>query len=389
MNAGAGQSPLLIGIMSGTSVDGIDVAIVRMDERPQLVQFSEHPMPKNLRESILRLSTPGINELDAMGDLDHALGAAFALAALETIEHAGMKAQDIAVIGCHGQTIRHRPNVKHPFTLQIGSAAAIAEKTGITTVSDFRNRDLAAGGCGAPLAPFAHRQLFGSGNRNIAVVNIGGIANITWLGKDGKTIGFDTGPGNMVMDGLMLMLTDGRSAYDAGGKIATGGHVCQRLLGQLARHSFLQRHPPKSTGREEFGQNTIDQILAWPGLNDSDRLATACAFTIYGIASAICFLPDAPETWLVCGGGARNPYLMQKLSEKLAPANVATTETAGIPPQTVEAVSFAMLAYRTILGQSNTLGAVTGASRDVCGGMITPGENWPSLLCRLHGSCID
>ncbi len=389
MNADADPSPLFIGIMSGTSVDGIDVAIVRMDERPQLVQFSEHPMPGNLRESILKLSTPGIHEMDAMGELDHALGAAFAHAALRTIEYAGMKAQDIAAIGCHGQTIRHRPHIKHPFTLQIGSAAIIAEKTGITTVSDFRSRDLAAGGCGAPLVPFAHRQLFGSDGQNIAVVNIGGIANITWLGKDDKTIGFDTGPGNMVMDGLMLALTDNRSTYDAGGEMAAMGHVCHRLLNQLTQHPFLQRHPPKSTGREEFGQNAIDQILAWPELNDRDRLATACAFTIHGIASAIGFLPDAPETWLVCGGGARNPYLMQKLSEKLAPANVTTTETAGIPPQSVEAMSFAMLAYRTILGQSNTLSAVTGARRDVCGGVITPGENWPSLLYRLHGSCID
>lgn len=376
-------TPLVIGIMSGTSVDGIDVAIVRMAEKPQLICFNEYSMPEELREPILRLSEPGVDEIDAMGELDCALGLAFANAALESIESAGLKTQDITVIGCHGQTIRHRPAARHPFTLQIGNSAAIAENTGITTVSDFRSRDIAAGGEGAPLVPFAHRKMFGSSNQNIAVVNIGGIANITWLGKDGNTTGFDCGPGNMLMDALMLALTDGRCGYDVDGEMAARGSVCHALLNQLMQHPFLKRHPPKSTGKEDFGQEIIDQILAWPDLSDADRVATACAFTIHGIASAIRFLPDTPTAWLVCGGGTRNPYLMQKISEKLAPASVSTTETAGIPPQAVEAVSFAILAHRTILGQNNILGAVTGARRDVCGGTITPGNNWPELLQQL------
>jgi len=370
-------------MMSGTSVDGIDVAIVRMDERPQLAHFSEHPMPEDLRGPILRLSEPGINEIDAMGELDHALGAAFANAALKTIGYAGLKTQDIAAIGCHGQTIRHRPRARHPFTLQIGSAATLAEETGITTVSDFRSRDMAAGGEGAPLVPFAHRRIFGSGNQNITIVNIGGIANITWLGKGGRTIGFDTGPGNIIMDELMLALTDGRCAYDADGELAASGHVSHALLERLMQHPFLKLRPPKSTGREEFGRKITDRILAWPDLTDADRLATACALTIHGIASAIGFLPGAPDAWLVCGGGARNPYLMRKLAEHLAPASVASTEAAGIPPQTVEAVSFAILARQTILGTTNTLAEVTGAAHAVCGGAITPGQNWPALLHQL------
>jgi len=383
MLAGMEATPLVIGIMSGTSCDGMDVAIVRMAEKPQLVCFNEYSMPEELREPILRLSEPGLNEIDPMGELDRALGTAFADAALRTIEYGRLKVQDIVAIGCHGQTIRHRPAARHPFTLQIGSAATVAENTGITTVSDFRSRDLAAGGCGAPLVPFAHRLLFGSDTENIAVLNIGGIANITWLGSDGKTIGFDTGPGNMVMDELMLALTDGRCGYDAEGELAARGSVCHELLGQLMQHPFLKRRPPKSTGREDFGQKITDQILAWPDLNDADRIATACDFTTLSIASGIELLPDVPDSWLICGGGARNPYLMQKLAEQLAPASVATTETAGIPPQAVEAVSFAILAYRTILGQSNTLSAVTGARRDVCGGSITPGNNWPELLQQL------
>jgi len=375
--------PLFIGIMSGTSIDGMDVAIVRMSDRPQLVHFCEHPMPEELREPILRLSEPGIDEIDAMGELNYALGSAFADAALKTIEHAGLKTQDIAAIGCHGQTIRHRPAARHPFTLQIGSAAVIAEKTGITTVSGFRDRDMAAGGEGAPLVPFAHRQLFGSGQQNIAVVNIGGIANITWLGKDGKTIGFDTGPGNMIMDGLMLALTDGRCGYDVNGELAAKGTVCETLLDKLMQHPFLKRRPPKSTGREDFGRKIADEMLAWPDLSDADRMATACAFTARSIASTSDFLPAMPDAWLVCGGGARNTCLMQQLSELLAPAAVATTETAGIPPQAVEAVSFAILASPTILGEANTLAEVTGATHAVCGGVITPGNNWPELLYQL------
>jgi len=383
MLAGMEATPLIIGIMSGTSCDGMDVAVVRMAEKPQLVCFNEYSMPEELWEPILRLSDPGVDEIDPMGELDRALGAAFANATLKTIEYAGLKAQDIAAIGCHGQTIRHRPRARHPFTLQIGSAATIAENTGITTVYDFRNRDLVAGGCGAPLVPFAHRQIFGSGNQNIAVVNIGGIANITWLGKDGKTVGFDTGPGNMVMDELVLTLTDGRCGYDAGGELAARGSVCYGLLDKLMQHPFLKQRPPKSTGREDFGQKIADKILAWPDLNDADRIATACEFTTLGIASSVELLPDVPDSWLICGGGTRNLYLMQKLSEKLAPASVTTTETAGIPPQAVEAVSFAILAHRTILGQNNILSTVTGARRDVCGGSITPGNNWPGLLQEL------
>jgi len=380
MLAGMEATPLIIGMMSGTSCDGMDVAIVRMAEKPQLVYFNEYSMPEKLREPILRLSEPGVDEIDPMGELDRALGAAFANVALRSIEYAGLKTQDIAAIGCHGQTVRHRPHVKYPFSLQIGNPAVIAEKTGITTVSDFRSRDMAAGGCGAPLVPFAHRRIFGSGNQNIAIVNIGGIANITWLGKDGKTIGFDTGPGNMVMDALMLALTDGRCTYDTDGELAARGSVCHGLLGKLMQHPFLKRSPPKSTGREDFGRKIVDQILAWPDLSDADRIATACEFTIRSIVDSIRFLPDTPDKWLICGGGARNPHLMRKLAEQFAPAQVTTTEPAGIPPQAVEATSFAILAHQTLCGATNTLPEVTGAAHAVCGGVIIPGNNWPQLL---------
>ncbi len=377
------EAPLFLGLMSGTSCDGIDTAIVRMGEKPELVYFCESHMPEKLREPVLRLAAPGLNEIDAMGELHHALGIAFAKAALSGIDQAGLKPSDIAAIGSHGQTIRHRPQARHPFTVQIGCASTIAEKTGITTIADFRSRDIAAGGQGAPLVPFAHRMLFGEAGKNIAVLNIGGIANLTWLGSDGHTSGFDTGPGNMLMDGLMLSLSDGRHAFDAAGELAASGKVCNALLDKLMLHQFLKKSPPKSTGREDFGDDIRDVILFHPGISDADRLATAAAFTVNSIVDAVRFLPAAPGRWLVCGGGVRNAHLLAMLGERLAPAEVASTHAAGLPAEAVEAVCFAILAEQTLRGEANTIAEVTGAAHPVCGGMIAPGRNWPALLASI------
>jgi len=378
------DASLLLGIMSGTSADGIDIAIVSFDGpapgSPKLIRFSEYPMPEPLRASILSLAEPGTNEIERVGKLDRQLGHAYADAALIAIHAAGLKATDITAIGCHGQTIRHRPAAAPPFTVQIGCAATIAERTGITTISDFRSRDIAASGEGAPLVPFAHRALFSATGRDTAVLNIGGIANVTWLGADGRTTGFDTGPGNMIMDGLMLAITDAQTSYDKDGALAARGCVCLPLLYALMQHPYLQRTPPKSTGREAFGDEMVQRILAWPEISDSDRLATACRFTTDSIAASRQFLPQLPQRWLICGGGARNPHLLQELVAGLAPAEVLTTDEAGMPAQAVEAVSFAILARSTLSGEHNTLSAVTGGSHDVCGGQITPGDNWAALL---------
>ncbi|WP_167632505.1 anhydro-N-acetylmuramic acid kinase [Mariprofundus ferrooxydans] len=383
------DTPLLLGIMSGTSGDGIDVAIVRFDRhadnKPELIRFSELPMPAQLREPILRLASPGedANEIDSMGLLDRKLGEAYAEAALTAIKLAGLEPADIAAIGCHGQTIRHRPEGEYPFTLQIGCAATLAERTGITIVSDFRSRDMAAGGEGAPLVPFAHQSLFGITDGNVVVLNIGGIANITWLGADGSVTGFDTGPGNMVMDGVMLAITAGRNHYDQNGELAAGGIVCTPLLNKLMAHPYISRKPPKSTGREAFGDEIVQRILTWPEITDADKMATACRFTVESIAKSRGFLPGKPQRWLICGGGARNHHLMQQLTQVLAPAEVLPSDAAGMPSQAVEAASFAMLARATLTGEHNTLSAVTGASHDVCGGEITPGDNWTTLLQEL------
>jgi len=377
----AGQ-PLFIGIMSGTSADGIDVAIVRFDSsvNPALVGFFESPMPKKLSEPILRLAAPGLNEVDRMGELDRALAIAYADAVRAALQDAGMKPSDIAAIGCHGQTIRHRPGAEYPFTIQIGCAATLAEQTGITVVSDFRSRDIAAGGEGAPLVPFAHWQLFGQDNDNTAVLNIGGIANITWLGCNNEITGFDIGPGNMVMDALMLSISGGKHGFDENGQLAASGSVCPPLLDQLMQHPFLLRTPPKSTGREEFGKALVNTIMRWPDISEADRMATACQLTVASIKNSIRFLPEAPARWLCCGGGVRNIQLMKQLEKELAPSIIDTTEAAGIPPQAVEAVSFALLARQSLMGKPNTIPQVTGASHAVCGGQITPGHNWQELL---------
>lgn len=385
MNSRDPEEKYLIGIMSGTSADGINVAIVR-ETGSQLIHFSEQPMPAELREPILRLAEPGLNEIDAMGSLGRSLGEAFGRAALDAIAEAGIAGRDILAIGSHGQTIRHRPKGYKggkPFTLQIGCAATIAEVTGMTTVADFRSRDIAAGGEGAPLVPFAHHALFGSPDHPSAVVNIGGIANITYLHHD-SVIGFDTGPGNMIMDALILEMSDGRHGYDADGDLAASGQICEPLLDDLLSHPFLKRPPPKSTGRETFGREIVGKILAWPGISDADRMATAAELTARSITESVSFLPETPQTWHVCGGGAFNLHLMKRLQELLQPASVRTTADINILPESMEALSFALLARETLLGRPNTMPAVTGAGHAVCGGTITPGNNWEDVMTWIH-----
>ena len=374
------MSCCFLGIMSGTSCDGIDIAVMDLQDAPRLCHFQEHPMPADIRRQLLSLMQDECASIDAMGKTGRLLGMAYARAVMATLDQAGIRAKTIAAIGCHGQTIRHRPDATPAFTLQIGCAATLAGQTGITTVADFRSRDIAAGGCGAPLVPFAHQQLFAAAGGSTAVLNIGGISNLTWLGANHDVTGFDCGPGNMIMDGLMQRISNGRYSFDHDGAMAAAGRVCEPLLAKLMQHPFIHRPPPKSTGREDFGDAVIASIMDWPDISDADRMATACAFTVHSIASQRRFLPQPPERWLVCGGGARNRYLMQQLIQTLAPARVQSTAEAGMPPQAVEAACFAMLAKQALLGAPNTLAAVTGATHDVCGGSITPGRNWRKLL---------
>jgi anhydro-N-acetylmuramic acid kinase len=381
------QPIYFMGIMSGTSADGIDIAIVDCSEKkPKLVHFYEYPMPQKLHEPILRLAEPGIDEIDALGALDRALGKAFADAANRSIKTSGISVDNIIAIGSHGQTIRHRPkgmHGSHPFSLQIGCAATIAEMTGITTVTDFRRRDIAAGGEGAPLVPFVHYELHGSSDSPVAILNIGGIANITYI-YNKSVLGFDTGPGNMLMDAVMLSLSDGRNAYDENGELAATGNLDEALLTELLNHPYFKRRPPKSTGRETFGSEMVDKILTWPEITDADRMATATELTARSIADSLRFLPEAPASWYLCGGGALNGHFTKRLAGLLAPANVSTTHDIGIPPEAMEAVCFALLARNTLAGENNTVPAVTGATHAVVSGEITPGHNWPDVIQQIQ-----
>ena len=377
------QRKYYVGLMSGTSLDGIDAAVVEVEgDHVRVCAFETFELRDKFKEPILRLHEPGFDELDALGMLDRALGYSFADAALRVVEKAGLEVDQITAIGSHGQTIRHRPQGMHdsdPFTLQIGCAATIAHRTGITTVSDFRSRDIAACGQGAPLVPFAHQRLFAEDDKNIAVVNIGGIANITYLGAAGSVLGFDTGPGNMVMDALMQTMTDARFGYDAGGELAASGQINQPLLATLLEHPFFKKTPPRSTGREDFGEDVVHQLMA-VDICDADKMATACELTAQSIAASIKYLPAVPDRWFVCGGGAHNQHLLTRLAHLMPTAAVQSTSVLGLNPDAVEAVAFALLAAQTLTGKPNTLAGVTGALHDVCGGQITPGNNWQSII---------
>ncbi len=378
-------APIGIGIMSGTSVDGIDIAIARLGQRVELLKFKEFPLPSSLRQRILELATSDHIDVRELGQVDRLLGQAYADATLQAIAQSGLNIAQIDLIGCHGQTIHHSPDSSPPFTLQIGCAATLAENTTITTVSDFRSRDIAAGGQGAPLVPYAHQQLLPQSMREkaVAFLNIGGIANISWLKMGHPTIGFDSGPGNIIMDQLITAISHGKTHFDSNGTLAASGNICIPLLQQLMQHPFLQQQPPKSTGREQFGTHMVQKILQWPAISDADRMATACQYTVETIAESIAYLPEAPGTWLLCGGGCRNQHLLQQLQQRLTPATVNTTEHIGINPQAVESLSFALLARQTILGESNTLADVTGANHAVSGGQITPGKNWAHLMKKV------
>jgi len=372
----------LIGIMSGTSADGADAALVHWarGKRPGLVAHLCRPYPAELQAEVLALQAPGVDEVERVGLLHSRLGLFYAELTQELLAQSEIAAEDIAVIGMHGQTIRHRPRARYPFSLQIGSAAVLAERTGCTVAFDFRSRDIAAGGEGAPLTPWAHRIFFSEQDEDIAVLNLGGVANITFLGAQGELIGFDCGPANAPLDALMLALSDGRTRVDQNGELAAQGRVDEALLQALCAHPFLRRPPPKSADKHDFLGAWLDRLLAAEGLCDADRLATAAEWVAASVAEAQRFLPRRPARWIVCGGGVHNRHLMQRLRARLAPAAVVPSDRLGMPAAAVEAASFALLAWHAVLGRPNTAPEVTGAARAVVGGALVPGENWPQLL---------
>ncbi|MHC4714452.1 MAG: anhydro-N-acetylmuramic acid kinase [Planctomycetota bacterium] len=382
----SGKRLRVAGLMSGTSADGVDVAVVDIrGAMLEVVAFGTRRYPPSVRTAVLELAHATRARVDDICRLNYVLGEVFAEALINLCRKQGVRLESIDLIGSHGQTVRHLPG-KVRFlgrrvraTLQIGEPSVIAERTGIKTVADFRPRDIAAGGEGAPLVPYVDWLLFRHRRINRTVQNIGGIANVTWLAAGGgieDVIAFDTGPGNMLIDAVVALTTRGRKAYDRNGAMAAGGRVQERLLSQLMRLPFLSKKPPKSTGREEFGAAFARRIFrraTKAGARPEDIVATVTAFTARSIADAYRrSLPSPPDEVILCGGGAKNSALTSMLAEELEGTALKTTADFGIDPDAKEAVSFAVLAAETLAGRPGNVPAATGAARRVVLGKVTP-----------------
>lgn len=379
----------VVGLMSGTSADGVDAALVDIRggqgaPKVRLLSFSFLPYPPLLRERVLAASTAGT--VSEICHLNAVLGEYFGKAALKVIRRAGLDPAEVGLLGSHGQTVHHLPNpVREPrvglirSTLQLGEPAVIAERTGIPTVADFRPRDMAAGGQGAPLTPYAHYLVFGHPRRSRLIVNLGGIGNVTYLPKGARLGGiqaFDTGPANMVLDALLRHLTQSRSSMDRGGRLAAKGVVNQAVVAQLLAHPFLRRRPPKSTGREEFGQAFLSKVLTIARrrrLSPEDLLATCTFFTAATVELSRRWLKGSVDEVLVGGGGAYNRTLLAYLRKAFAPTTVRTFEAEGWSSKAFEAAAFAVLAYQTWHGKQGNVLAATGARTPVVLGAIVPG----------------
>jgi anhydro-N-acetylmuramic acid kinase len=390
---------IVVGLMSGTSTDGVDAAVAEINGAPPdlslaLLPFTFVPYNAEQRARIFALFDPVTSTVDHICRMNFALGQWFAAAALRAIEEAGLTPSDVDLIGSHGQTIYHAVGADSAVksTLQIGEAAVIAARTGCTTIADFRVADVAAGGQGAPLVSYADWLLLRHPTRVRAVQNIGGIANVTYLppGDDpAGVLAFDTGPGNMLIDYAASCATAGEQTFDRDGRLAARGQVDEALLTGLMSHPFLVLSPPKTSGREQFGVSFGAQVWAQAkarGLADEDIVATLTALTAASIADAYHrFLPQLPDEVILGGGGASNPTLVAMLHQRLAPACVMTHETLGLCSDAKEALAFAVLAFETIHGRPGNLPACTAAASRVVVGKIVPGANYRQFVRNCSG----
>lgn len=367
---------LYIGLMSGTSIDGIDVALVEfIEERCELLQVYNHSIDARIKQKLVEISSPVSDfeirtpkRIELLAELDVIMGHYFADAVNQLIELHQIKAENIVAIGSHGQTIRHRPNNQSPFTMQIGDANIIAEKTNIQTVADFRRADIAAGGQGAPLAPAFHNSILRSPLENRIILNLGGIANITYLPQNNSepVIGFDTGTANTLLDAWYITHhSDANEEFDRDSQLAQQGQVHQELLNKLLEDPFFQLSPPKSTGREYFSLNwlkkRIDKLQNPITVNDVQR--TLLEFSVKTIADSIKKIAIDNFKIFACGGGMHNRFLLERLSKELKQP-VKTTKDIGIDGDYLEAMTFAWLAKQRLEQLPGNLASVTGASRN-------------------------
>jgi anhydro-N-acetylmuramic acid kinase len=362
------MADLFIGLMSGTSLDGVDVALVdfaytgpNTKQQPKVLHTYFLPYPSALRTQILALQHPTANELEITALLSNQLAQLYAAAVNQLLATTSFTATNITAIGCHGQTIRHRPGFADGigFTLQIGNSALLSELTGITVIADFRSRDIAAGGQGAPLVPAFHQALFASGQTNRALVNIGGIANITYLASTGEVFGFDSGPGNMLLDAWIKQHKG--LDYDENGAWASTGQVIKPLLDKMLAEHYLSLAPPKSTGRDLFNDAWLAKHLIHTNYLPQDVARTLLALTAHSIYDALINNCTKVDEIYLCGGGARNGLLQQSLKELLGNKKLTTTDALGIGVDWVEAIAFAWLARQCLLKQTANLPKVTGA----------------------------
>jgi anhydro-N-acetylmuramic acid kinase len=351
---------LFVGLISGTSMDAIDAVLVDFDSAPlSLVAASATPFDPALERRIAAvIDSQGNAALDEIGQIDVAVAQAFAACTLELLRAAGVQPAQVTAIGSHGQTLRHRPDLAIPFTWQIGDPNTLAEMTGITVVGDFRRRDVAAGGQGAPLLPVFHDQVFRSDTEDRVILNLGGIANITLLKRGEVVSGFDTGPASRLLDAWIRRHRG--LAFDENGAWAETGRCDAALLELLLREPYLALRPPKSTGRELFNLPWLDARLGAAARPLEDVQATLLEYTAATVAADVRrHAPDASV--YACGGGAHNTALLAALARRLAPHRVATTDALGLDPDYVEAIAFAWFAGRTLTGQPSSAASVTGA----------------------------
>jgi len=369
---------LYLGLISGTSADGIDAALVDFDDatgtpasKARLVFGRTYPWQPALRAQLVALGQQSAQvSLDAIAELDVRIGRAFADAALQALADSGIAAADVAAIGSHGQTLRHRPDGESPYTLQLGDPSTIAERTGIRTVADFRRRDVAAGGHGAPLLPALHAALLRDDGEDRAVLNLGGIANLTLLPRTGDVRGFDTGPANGLMDAWCLRHHG--EAFDRDGAFAAQGRVDDALLARLCAEPWFALPPPKSTGRDQFHLGWVESRLRGDE-TPQDVQATLLALTVCTIADALRAIQPNTTRLVACGGGVHNRALMAALAGALPGCEVESSAAHGLDPDAVEAMGFAWLARQALRGLPGNLPSVSGARGPrVLGGIYPP-----------------